>query len=219
MMTQSLYKKVVCFDLDDTLYKEIDFVRSAYREIADYVGRPELLEIMLNWYVSGENTFQKLNQTLGLGISISEYLSIYRNHRPAIDLSDGVEKTLEELSSIGCVLGLITDGRSVSQRNKIDALGLYRWFENRNIIISAEFGSEKTDKRNYMYFMELYPNRSYIYVGDNPQKDFASANRLGWETVMIKDDGRNIHRQYTMQNVCLPQVTINRFENLIHFVR
>ena len=29
--------KVFVFDLDDTLYKEIDFLRSAYRETADWV--------------------------------------------------------------------------------------------------------------------------------------------------------------------------------------
>lgn len=30
--------KVVCFDLDDTLYKEIDYLKSAYREIASYAA-------------------------------------------------------------------------------------------------------------------------------------------------------------------------------------
>ena len=29
--------KVFVFDLDDTLYKEIDFLRSAYREIAGII--------------------------------------------------------------------------------------------------------------------------------------------------------------------------------------
>ena len=28
--------RVICFDLDDTLYKEIDYLKSAYREIAGY---------------------------------------------------------------------------------------------------------------------------------------------------------------------------------------
>ena len=34
--------RVVCFDLDDTLYKEIDFLESAYKDIAEYaVGECE----------------------------------------------------------------------------------------------------------------------------------------------------------------------------------
>ena len=56
---------VVCFDLDDTLYKEIDFVESAYREIAETVGHPEAVSLMLDWYHQGENVFLKLNQHIG----------------------------------------------------------------------------------------------------------------------------------------------------------
>ena len=35
-MMPSMCKKVVVFDLDDTLYKEIDYLKSAFQEIADY---------------------------------------------------------------------------------------------------------------------------------------------------------------------------------------
>ena len=51
MMMQSMCKKVVCFDLDDTLYKEIDYVQSAFNEIAAFVGHSELLSKMLQWYI------------------------------------------------------------------------------------------------------------------------------------------------------------------------
>ena len=37
-MMPSMCKKVVCLDLDDTLYKEIDFLKSAYRHIASLVS-------------------------------------------------------------------------------------------------------------------------------------------------------------------------------------
>ena len=38
MMTPFSSKKVVCFDLDDTLYKEKDFLISAYSEVAAYAA-------------------------------------------------------------------------------------------------------------------------------------------------------------------------------------
>jgi putative hydrolase of the HAD superfamily len=111
---------------------------------------------------------------------------------------------------------LVTDGRSNSQRNKIKALGLERWFEERNIIISEEFGSEKTDKRNFTYFMEKYPGRSYCYVGDNTQKDFLAPNGLGWNTVCLLDDGRNIHKQdFNLEGSKLPKKCINDIRQLI----
>ena len=150
----SMCNTVVCVDLDDTLYKEIDYLTSAYGEIAASVGFPELVSQMVKWYREGENVFQKLNQLLRIDTPIEAYLKIYREHYPTITLSDGVEDTLDEIKHRGFILGLITDGRSVGQRNKINALKLDRWFDDENIIISEEFGSEKTDEKNFKFFME-----------------------------------------------------------------
>jgi putative hydrolase of the HAD superfamily len=207
---------VVCFDLDDTLYKEIDYLASAYGEIATSVGHPEMVPQMVKWYQDGENVFQKLNEYLGADIPIADYLKKYRAHYPTISLTAGVEDTLNELKNRGVVLGIITDGRSVSQRNKIKALGLERWFDNENIIISEESGSEKTDERNFRFFQDKYPDSSFVYVGDNPEKDFVVPNRMGWQTVMIKDDGRNIHKQGAAPTEYLPQLTITNIDRLFH---
>ena len=202
-------KKVICFDLDDTLSKEIDYLKSAYREIARYAAAPckgcsdseivlaqKAYEAMLEAYHRGENAFEMLNAFLGVQNPVSEYLSIYRNHRPEIALSEEMEKVLSILKAEGCRLGLITDGRSVQQRCKIEALGLERYCDEVDIVISEEFGSEKPLLANYEYFMKRYPEASeYVYVGDNPKKDFVGANALGWMTVCLLDDGRNIHKQ------------------------
>lgn len=195
--------RVVCFDLDDTLYKEIDFLKSAYHELANYAAGQsggdranEAYERMLDAYSNGGNAFEALNEFLGTDIPISDYLSMYRNHKPSIALSEDVAKALSKLKSQGVVLGLITDGRSVQQRNKIEALGLYDFFDNDNIVISEEFGSEKPCAANYAYFMEKYSEcNDFTYVGDNPRKDFLAPNQLGWKTVCLKDDGRNVHKQ------------------------
>lgn len=196
-MTPYMCKNVVCFDLDDTLYKEIDYLTSAYREIAATVGHIEMVSQMVRWFRERENVFQKLNEYLGITTPIEDYLRIYRNHYPDIELSEGVGETLDELKSRGAVLGLITDGRSISQRNKIRALGLERWFDNENIIISEEFGSEKTNQKNFDYYAERFPEFCFSYVGDNPRKDFVVPNGLRWKTIMLKDNGRNIHKQET----------------------
>ena len=201
--------KVICFDLDDTLYKEIDYLNSAYREIAEYAaghctGCPDSVIIiaikaynkMLDAYREGQNAFEELNRFLGLSLPIGDYLYIYRNHKPGIVLSDDVVKTLDVLKAEGVRIGLITDGRSVQQRNKIEALGLGQWIENQDIVISEEFGSEKPALANYTYFLKRYPEcHDFTYVGDNLKKDFIAPNALGWKTICIKDDGRNIHRQ------------------------
>lgn len=210
---------VVCFDLDDTLYKEIDFVESAYREIAESEKRPDLLPKMMGWQKNGENVFLYFNKAIGKETSISEYLKLYRSHYPTISLSAGVEVTLNELKNRGITLGLITDGRSISQRNKIKALGLDRWFDNENIIISEETQSEKTEEPNFWYFVKKYRGAEFTYVGDNPKKDFIVPNRLGWKTVMLKDDGSNIHKQEAVPAENLPQITISGIDELLDFIK
>lgn len=216
--------KVICFDLDDTLYKEIDYLKSAYKEIsayaADYCGgcsdSPLILavkayDMMLEAYTNGHNAFECLNEFLGLSLPISEYLNIYRTHRPKIHLKEDVVNVLNALKAEGRIIGLITDGRSLQQRNKIEALDLHHWIADENIVISEEFGSEKPSTTNYEYFMLRYPDcKDFTYVGDNLKKDFVTPNTLGWKTICLKDDGRNIHRQ-TIEGLAkeyLPRFTI-----------
>ena len=218
-------KKVVCFDLDDTLYKEKDFLKSGYRKVAELVEKRfhynarEVYYKLYSWYKLGENPFARLNEYYGLDNPIEDYLNVYRYHQPTIMLTSGVEDVLSELAHRGVVIGMITDGRTISQKNKINALGLERWFDEKNIIVSEEFGSEKTDERNFRYFMESYPDCSYFYVGDNPKKDFVVPNRLGWQTVMLKDDGQNIHKQGDVPMDYLPKVSINCLEEILDFVK
>ena len=222
--------KVVCFDLDDTLYKEIDYLKSAYREIASYAAdycrgcsdSPIILsvkayEAMLLAYKEGQNAFERLNAFLGINLPISQYLQIYRMHKPNIRLSESAVSVLNLLKSSECIIGLITDGRSVQQRNKMEVLGLNRWIMDEDIVISEEFGSEKPTSANYEYFMKRYPEcDEFIYIGDNLKKDFIAPNALRWLTVCLKDDGRNIHKQdfTSISTKAMPKIIIEDMMNL-----
>lgn len=197
-MQSSYKKKVVCFDLDDTLYKEIYYLFSGFRKVAEAIeqrtGARDVFRHMCQLRQDGENVFETLEKECGGVVDKAEMLKIYREHKPAISLADGTEELLDSLKEKGCILGLITDGRSVSQRNKIEALGLYRWFKNEDILISEEFGCEKPDERLYRYYENRYPGCQYYYVGDNAVKDFVTPNRMGWETYGVRDiAGENIH--------------------------
>lgn len=217
-------KLVVCFDLDDTLYKEIDFLKSGYRKVSELVEKQfhydaqRVYENLLSWYFQKENPFVLLNESYELNYPIEDYLNLYRFHQPSINLSNGVENTLNELKRRGFKLGLITDGRTTSQKNKIHALNLDCWFEEKDIIISEEFGYEKTNEKNFRYFMDLYPGCKYFYVGDNPSKDFVVPNSLNWVSIMLEDDGRNIHKQRTVSEVERHFYKIKGFNELINTI-
>lgn len=190
--------KVICFDLDDTLHKEINYLKAAYRLIAKEVFGDEWEDYyhqMLSWYEAKEDVFQKVVDISPKDVEKAGLLNMYRYDVHQLCLPIEVDEVLTALKASGIKLGLITDGRSLTQRNKIKALGLDKYFDEEDIIISGEFGSEKPALTNYEYFMKRYPDAEYTYVGDNPKKDFVGANALGWDTVCLLDDGRNIHKQ------------------------
>ena len=194
MMMQSL-SDVIVFDLDDTLYKEVSFVESGFNAVARYLGNLSYADEMMSSWRRGKNAFEQLLSNHSLTSSVEELLTIYRTHVPTIELETSVVATLEALVDNGEILGIITDGRYITQRNKIKALGLSRWIADDNIIISEEFGSAKPDIRNYRFFMSKYPGKTYTCIGDNVAKDFVAPKSLGWQTICLKDNGQNIHVQ------------------------
>ncbi|MFC4097912.1 HAD family hydrolase [Euzebyella saccharophila] len=185
-------KIVIVFDLDDTLYNEISYLRSAYQEIAQKVDANNweiLYAKMFSLYRCGENVFQYISEQYS--IDIQELISLYRNHVPNIKPFKGVSSLFEDIKKAGGKIGLITDGRSRTQRNKLEALGLIKYFDE--IIISEEIGSEKPNEANYKAIEKAYPDCLYCYIADNIRKDFISPNKLGWQSIGILDNGLNIH--------------------------
>lgn len=188
------------FDLDDTLFQEIDFLKSAYREIADdlsVVTKEDVYEEMLRRYQNKEDVFSWIIARYGDRVSeltLERLLKTYREHIPQIRMAKEVEFFLATLKKNKVPMGLITDGRSVTQRNKLKALGIDQYFED--VIISEEFGTSKPHPDNFLYFEKKYPGKRFYFIGDNTSKDFIVPLQLGWICICIKDNGQNIHAQH-----------------------
>lgn len=177
---------VVAFDLDDTLFSEIDFARSAAFAIGCRHNAIRTIE-------SGQSLAQYFDLC---GLPIEQLIGEYRAHRPEF-LPLPVESVyvLESLRIAGATLALITDGRSGTQRAKINALRLRRWFDDSHIFISGERGAEKISGLPFRLLREMHPGEEMWMVGDNPTKDFAPARKEGFRAVCLKDRGVNIHPQ------------------------
>lgn len=227
MMMQSMSKPIVCFDLDDTLYKEIDFLKSGYRKISEMVEKRygfdawEIYDRLLYWYYRGENAFVNLNETYGINNPISDYLNVYRYHHPNITLSKETIDTLDALKHRGITLAIISDGREITQRQKIEALGLTKWISEDFIFINEDPKHFKPSRFSFdrlmLHCYEQFPESdfSYYYIGDNPQKDFLVPNQLGWESVCLLDDGKNIHKQdFNLEDCFLPKRMVNNLKEI-----
>jgi putative hydrolase of the HAD superfamily len=183
---------VIVFDLDDTLYNEIAFLRSAYKEIARQLAPSNWLPLygqLFARYRNNENVFHYLEENFDT--TSDTLIKQYRNHVPDIDLFAGVTDLFNEIEQLGGKMALVTDGRSVTQRNKIQSLGI----GNRlaKIVISEEIGSEKPSLTNFQTIEAFFNSTHYVYIGDNLKKDFIAPNQLGWSTLCKLDQGLNIH--------------------------
>ena len=209
----------IVFDLDDTLYKEIDFVKSAYIYVCKYIRSrfgidffsqiQECIDDGINFY---DYIISKLHHKHNF--SIEKYLELYRFHYPKLSLSADTSEFLNNISDRKIGFSIITDGRSISQNNKIKALGLSHLAQN--IIISEETGFEKPHVNNFKILEKVYPDKKFLYIADNTSKDFLAPNTLKWDTVCLLDNGQNIHKQnFDLQIKYLPKIKINYLKELI----
>ncbi len=210
--------KTIVFDLDDTLVYEIEYLKSAFNEIALKVdaSNKDLYNQMFDWYTNKENVFQKVNQ-LYPTFEIEDMKKTYRNHYPNFNPHSQNRTLLLELKKQGHFIGLITDGYSTTQRNKIKALNIETLFDL--IIISEEFGSEKPNSKNYEIFNQFCTN-DYFYVGDNVSKDFVTPNKLGWNTICLLNKGENIHSQdFNKEYIYLPKHKIKDLSEILKLTK
>lgn len=200
----------VVLDLDDTIYKEIEFVNSAYKFIIQYLKNRYnedysfLLENTIKRKVSLYDEIMKVSQ---IDFTLIKFLELYRFHYPEIYLDEKTKLFFNILKKNKINYSIITDGRSITQRNKIHALGLDK--NVKKIIISEETGYEKPSDYNFKLMNKEVSNR-YLFIGDNPLKDFYSPNILGWKTVCLLDNGKNIHNQsFDLDKKYLPNSMIS----------
>ena len=203
---------VIVFDLDDTLYNEVDFLKSAYQEIAKKIdpNNPVLYGRMFSMYRRGENVFNFLTSLYN--VPIANLIEWYRQHVPNITLFDGVKDVLHAIKKHEGKIAIITDGRSSTQRNKISQLGVDDFIDL--IIISEEIKSEKPNEHNYRLVEEHFKATDYTYIADNLKKDFITPNKRNWNSIALVDNGKNIHinkDEYFLKEDLAPKQFIHSF--------
>ena len=209
-----MQNKYFIFDLDDTLTSEYEYLQSAYKNISDKLGGGTVLfENMISSYHRKSDVFDIVSRKYN--VPKEQLLHWYRYDLPNITLKNGARDILDQIQLKGYKLGLITDGRSVTQRNKIKALAIGNYFAK--IVISEEIGTTKPSPENYIAFDRDKAEK--YYIADNPKKDFITPNRLGWQSVCLLDDGTNIHPQdFNLEAEYLPKFKISSLSALSQYL-
>jgi putative hydrolase of the HAD superfamily len=189
--------KAIIFDLDDTLYDEMQFVRGGFKAVASCISKQNNLDQKVVYHTLLDvlekhgrgQTFDITLEKLSLCNmhSIPKLVEIYRTHEPHLSPYLEVKNVLATLKIQGYKLGLITDGDANVQRRKIESLQIKNYFDC--MIFSDKYGVEKRKPDFFPYqkaMKELKISaREAIYVGDNPHKDFVNAKKMEISAVRI----------------------------------
>ncbi len=190
--------KAVIFDLDDTLYDEIDYCRSGFHAVSEFLSNltktiptKSIFEILWKEFIEGNRTrtfntaLDKIRMPYDEKL-IAELINVYRTHIPQITLPQDSRDVLEQLSQ-KYILAMLTDGFLPTQKLKVQALGIEKFF--KYIVYTEELGRDywKPSPAGFeeiLRTLELKSENS-VYVADNEKKDFIAPNKLGFLTVRL----------------------------------
>ncbi|MFH1716800.1 MAG: HAD family hydrolase [Planctomycetota bacterium] len=188
----------VVFDLDDTLYDEIQYCKSGFAAVAEYLaGQPKMppadriFAALWGQFKIGNRTMTFNGALDELEVSydedrIRELVNVYRNHVPRIKLPEDSRKVLCELKA-RYTLALLTDGFLPGQQLKVQALGIEEYF--KSIVYTELLGREcwKPSPAGFEKLTETLGARpeNMVYVADNGKKDFIAPNKLRFMTVQL----------------------------------
>jgi putative hydrolase of the HAD superfamily len=189
--------RVIVFDLDDTLFPERQYVQSGFRAVSAYLCEKGLFEqdvfpAMWSKFISGEhsNVFNSVLEKHGIVPQkklIDELVMVYRTHRPQLLLYPDAQAALAYFHGRK-TLALLSDGYLQTQTAKLETLGIRHYFSA--IILTDQLGRDcwKPSPAGFEEIMQTLGNKptEYVYIGDNPRKDFAAPRQLGWQSIRVR---------------------------------
>ena len=216
----------VIFDLDDTLYDELDYCKSGFASVADFLAElPQappaghIFDCLWRQFSSGnrKTTFNAALDDLAITCDdnlIAKLVETYRNHVPDITLPADSESVLRRLTD-KFTLALLTDGFLPAQKLKVRALGIEKYF--KSIVYTEQLGRQfwKPSPAGFEKIMQdlntAPPNTAC--VADNIQKDFIAPNNLGCKTIQLIRPNR-IHTEPSSDPHAAPHHIIQNISHL-----
>lgn len=206
-MPEKTRKTAVLFDVDDTLYDQTVPFKEAYAEYfgaepavpADviYPVTRKYSDRVYSRAMAGEITMeemyiyrvQKAFDEFDISITDKEALDfqkIYADRQRHIHMSPLMEEILSFCSE-RAELGIITNGPSAHQWNKVKSLQAEKWIPHGNIFVSADVGAEKPERKIFdcaKRAMGLEDTEIW-FVGDAYALDVLGALNAGWNAVWM----------------------------------
>lgn len=205
----------ILFDVDDTLYDQFDIFKNSYNEFFGAKYDIEIEELYNKSRYYSEKIFrlvEKNKKTLedlyiyrlkkpfdDFGYNISEddalnFQYIYSKNQNNMKISENIKKVIEFCKDKKVKLGIITNGISKAQWEKIEKLRVLNWIEKEYIFVSEDVGYSKPDINIFKYVeknMNLDKKCTY-YIGDSLNNDVIGVENVGWNMIWLNKRNINI---------------------------
>jgi putative hydrolase of the HAD superfamily len=203
-------KKVVFFDIDDTLIDHTGASRksllathklllpSAPQKEFETVWKEQtnkfwklFTDKKLNFDEQRVKRMQAIWEHFGIKINkkeadklFSTYLNLYES---SWRLFPGVKKSLKILKNKGIKLGIISNGNRSQQDKKLTQTGVSELFETELIIVSEEAGFSKPDPKIFKYAQKKSGVKieELIFFGNDIVQDIEPSQKLGWKNILV----------------------------------
>jgi putative hydrolase of the HAD superfamily len=207
--------KAVFFDIDDTLYDTSGFARLARRAAINVMidaGLPLssdeayklLKEIIKEKGSNYDKHFNILTKRVfgeEKPLLIALGMITYHNVKFALlRLFPKTPSTLIYLKSKGYHLGVISDGITIKQWEKLIRLGLNHFFDE--VVTSEEAGVEKPDEKIFRLALDrmgCQPTKS-IMIGNKFNKDIIGAINIGMSAILVNSELTPDEKEYLEEN-------------------
>lgn len=227
--------KAVLFDVDDTLYDLADPFKKAYLDLfPEKEGLPldglftasrKYSDLVFDKSQSGEMSMEEMyryriqHAFADFHEQISdedamEFQNHYVEYQGKIRLSATIQEVLVYCASKWRT-GIITNGPSGHQWDKISVLGLEKYIPKEHIFVSGDLGISKPGKEIFWYaaaHMGVSPEE-VCFVGDSFQNDAAGAKNAGMCSVWFN------HRGYARLAGICPDAEVRTEQELYEWLK
>ena len=199
---------VLIFDVDDTLYSQIEPFSKAYKQLfgntdidmeklyqrSRYYSDLKFEESRKGCMTMEDYHSYRIRKALkdfGVIVSYEEGLrfqKLYADNQKKIEVTKPTEQFLNFIKDKNIKLAIITNGPSDHQWNKIYTLKLSRWFSQENIFVSYDIGYNKPDKQIFNFVskkMHLTEDDEIYYIGDSFDNDIIGARKVNWQAIWL----------------------------------
>jgi len=164
--------RTLIFDLDNTIYDEIQFLLYAYQSVSKkYIGsrKKKVFKFLLETLegVGRTNIFNKMLKNFpNEDLCVEDCLKIMREPIPdgILKINDWFSKYCQKTSN--SQLLIITNGNALQQKHKVASLNLDIFFKYVHVIYADNY-APKPDPLSYIALSKKYKLHNPIYIGDH----------------------------------------------------